>query len=292
MKKITIIIGATALVSIIGCSPDRQLERIRTLERKGQYYKAWEKYQEFVAAHPKHPGAPEAVFRAGYVAQQHFNDCFMASTFYDEVIARYPTSEPWSQAATLQKNNCPDYFPLIEGSSWTEVDSDTKGKTARIEIMCETFSDSPRLLRSQAGRLIKTYFAGDKKSLVRSLVYKKEQTELQQSSTGQEADPEIIMKWPIDVGTRWATRIAGRVTNCEISSIDRAISVVAGDFEGCLLIRSYSSDEGAVKNDYYAPGVGHILTSITSKAGEKRITELASYRINENSSFSTDGTTP
>jgi len=34
-----------------------------------------------------------------------------------------------------------------------------------------------------------------------------------------------------------------------------------------------------VKSDYYAPGVGPVLTTLTSQAGEKRITELASYSI-------------
>ena len=61
--------------------------------------------------------------------------------------------------------------------------------------------------------------------------------------------------------------------------MDKKLSVMAGDFRECLHVRSYVAGEGVVKNEYYAPEVGRILTSITTKAGEKRITELASYNI-------------
>src|SRR4051812_19699076 len=100
------LIPLCAVLALSACSPERDLAKAKALEKSGKVYKAWEKYQEFAAKNPQHPRAPEAIFRAGWVAQQNFNDCFMANTFYDEVLTRYPESDPWSRAAMLQKNSC------------------------------------------------------------------------------------------------------------------------------------------------------------------------------------------
>src|SRR5438105_3832138 len=102
----------------LGCG--RDISHIKTLEKKGKYYEAWEAYQSFVARHPEHSQAPEALFRAGLLAQKQLKDCFMAGTFFDQLLERYPQSDPWARAALHEKNNCPDFFPLLPGSRWTE----------------------------------------------------------------------------------------------------------------------------------------------------------------------------
>ncbi len=263
-----------------GCSPERQMARAHSLEKKGKYYRAWEKYQEIAANNPQSSVAPEAIFRAGWVAQRNFDDCFMAATFYDDILGRYPDSEPWAQAALLQKNSCPDYFPLIAGSSWTEVDSDTKGANARVDIVCGP-SGEPRSLPGQSGKIVKNYYAGDKKSLSLELIYKKEELELKEYKAGQENLAVVLLKWPVAVGSKWMNRVDGRAIHYEIVSLEAPVSVLAGEFNECLHVRSYVNAESGVKNEYYAPGIGRVLTSITSKGVEKRITELSTYKVEE-----------
>jgi hypothetical protein len=280
------------LILISACSPEQQLSRAKSLEKKGEYYKAWEKYQELAANRPQSPTAPEAVFRAGWIAQRQFDDCFMASTFYDEVLTRYPDSDPWAKAALLQKNSCPDYFPLIPGSIWVEVDSDTKGSNARVEISCHPDEKQANALPSQAGKLVKDYYAGAKKSISLELFYKKDQQELHEMKRGQENSSIVILKWPVEVGTKWTNRDGARSTTYQIVSLDETVSVVAGDFKDCLHVRSSGMGESAIKNEYYAPGVGRVLTSITSNQNEKRITELASYKIMDAPAFSVEETKP
>lgn len=269
-----------AILLALGCSPDRQLNRAEKVEKKGEVYKAWELYQEFAAKHPSHPRAPEAVFRAGWVAQSHFNDCFMANTFYDEVVTRYPDSDPWAKAASLQKNNCPDYFPLIPGSQWTEVDSESKGQNARIEVSCEEIPGEPKSLPSQAGLLNRQFYAGDKKSLTTKATYRKDQMELQEFRSDK-ISPTVLIKWPIETNARWSTQVEGRLARYELATMSSHVSVMAGDFDDCLVIRSFFPGESAVKNEYYAPGVGRVLTTVTTPKGEKRITELSTYKISE-----------
>lgn len=255
------------------------------LEKTGKHYKAWEKYQEFAAKNPQHPRAPEAVFRAGWIAQQHFNDCFMADTFYDEVLTRYPESDPWARAAMLQKNNCPDYFPLVAGSKWTEVDSETKGQNARVEITCDSVTGDPKALPSQAGVLTRQFYAGNKISLSTRATYRKDQMELHEFRHDDDKIPSVLLRWPVEAGAKWSTQIDGRLARLEVVSMSAQASVVAGDFSDCLVVRSSFVGELSYKNDYYAPGVGRVMSTITTPKGEKRITELSSYQITESPDF-------
>jgi len=269
------------LVFLIGCGPDYQFHHAEKQEKAGQFYKAWESYQEFAAKHPQHALAPQALFHAGLLSQKKFEDCFMAATFYDQVTSRYPQSEPWARWAALQKNNCPDYFPLFPGSSWIEVDSDTHGQNARIETACEAIDQGPKALPSQAGRLVRSYYGGTKKFDTRRFIYKKQDSQLLELKEDNDLLPQILLKWPLEIGTRWSSRRDKRIINFEIAALSRSVTVAAGDFHDCLLVKSFADGDNSAQYDYYAPNVGLVLRSVVSKAGEKRIIELQSYKIAE-----------
>jgi hypothetical protein len=68
----------------------------------------------------------------------------------------------------------------------------------------------------------------------------------------------------------------------KIVSLDEKVRVVAGEFEHCLKVQSgVSGIVGASTNEYYAPGVGRVLTTISTKGNENRVTELLSYKPGE-----------
>jgi tetratricopeptide (TPR) repeat protein len=191
---------------LAGCGSQTQLNKAKRLEQKGKYEAAWAVYQRIAAQDPESPVAPEALFRAGLMSQRHLNDCYMAGTFYDRVIENYSQSVPWARAAVLQKQNCPDYFPLLNGSEWVEGDSETNGKNARIRTVCKPFPDAKNTLPSEGGVLEKTYFAGDKESSSIELIYKKINDELLELKAFEDAVGKVVLKWPLDVGQEWKTR--------------------------------------------------------------------------------------
>ena len=280
--------GAAHLVLILflgglaACGPNSQFNAARKLEKKGKYERAWEAYQLFAAKHPKHELAPEALFRAGWLVEKQLKDCFMAQSFYDRVTAYYPQSEPWARAASLQKNNCPDYFPLMAGYHWTEVDSDTKGKNARIEISCEPYGPSTKGLPSDAGALVRVYYAGDKKSYDTRTLFKKTDSELLEFKSDTDPRSKTVLRWPFTIGTTWKTKSDNRIFIYEIVSVNVRVSVAAGEFDGCLEVKStIEGIPGAATVEYYAPGVGRVLTAVRTERVEKRVTELASYKVAE-----------
>lgn len=278
MRVLFFIPVVLALAAAPACGPSSQLGRAKKLEKKGKYYEAWQKYQAVAARHPGHPTAPEALFRSGWLAQRHMDDCFMATAFYDRVLESYPQSEPWAKAAVHLKNNCPDYFPLWPQMRWVEGDSESKGKNARIETECVSVDGGKKDMPSQKGILKRTYFAGDNKFKTTAFLYKKEAEELLEFLSEEDPRAKVILKWPLEVGTRWATKMEGRQFNYDIVAIDKKVEVAAGSFDQCVQVRSSIEGLGGATMEYYAPGVGRVMTTIVTQLGEKPNTELLSVK--------------
>ncbi len=282
MRKFTVLLLAFSLF-LSGCGPGAEFARARRLEKKGKTYAAWEKYQELSAAYPQHPRAPEVLFRAGWLSQRELGDCYMAQAFYDDVLERYPQSDPWAKMAAFQRNQCPDYFPLLPEARWVEGDSETKGKNARIETVCKppeapSGAKGGNYFPSQAGRLVRTYFAGEKKFRTIEVDYKKADGELLEFSEASDPRGKVILKWPLKVGTRWSTAYGGRTFRYEVVAAGKSVTVAAGRFDGCVQVRSQVDGIPGATNEYYAPGVGRILTTFASAEGEKPNPELLSHR--------------
>lgn len=271
--------GMTILFAGASCGPNARMKRAHSLESKKKYYEAWKAYQEFAASYPKHKRAAEALFRAGLAAQNGLEDCGVAIHFYDEVLSRYPQADYWAEAAAAQRLNCPDYFPLIPGSRWTEVDSDTKGSIAKTEIECRALDDGRRAMPSQSGVLVRTFYGGRKKFQKTEFTYKKENDKLIEIRGAKDTSPKVLIKWPIQKGTAWRTNESGRILRFEIVDTDVSVRVGGGNFDHCLKIKSVIEGVGGARFEYYAPNVGRVLTTLSSTRGEKRNTELKSYKI-------------
>ncbi len=266
----------------LGCGPGTKFNQAQKLEKKGKPYRAWETYQEFVARYPTHEKAPEALFRAGWLAQKYLNDCFAANTFFERVMEQYPQSDPWAKAASMQKLNCPDYFPLIPGSRWVEGDRESSGQIARTEITCNALGRSHRALPSESGTLVFAYFAGGKQFKTNSKVYRKTEGELLEYSSEDDPRFKTILKWPLSADQKWTTRADEKSFHYEVKEAGITVKVVAGEFKNCVKIGSFAEGSGGVvTNEYYAPNVGRILKTISTSSGETRVTELLSYDVKE-----------
>jgi len=274
MKKLVVIIIVAGVLA--GCGPDAAFKRARGAEAKGRAYEAWQKYQAFAARFPDDKNAAEAVFRAGWLAQNELADCGVALAFYDRVGQKYPGSDPWAGAAAFHAQNCPDYFPLVPKMSWVEGDSDTGGRNARIESACQVSSTSARLPFS-TGLLSRSYFAGTNKFKTIDVLYRKEGATVWEHPAGGET-PRMVLKAPLEEGARWTAQAGGRTYKYEILSTTRTVTVSAGTFERCLLVQGRAEGVPGGTNEYYAPSVGRILTSFSTDAGERRNIELLSYQ--------------
>jgi hypothetical protein len=67
--------------------------------------------------------------------------------------------------------------------------------------------------------------------------------------------------------------------HCAITATNQKVSVQAGEFDGCVQVRSSVEGAPGATNDYYAPNVGHVLTTFSTAGGERRNTELLSFSV-------------
>jgi hypothetical protein len=274
MNKLASVALAVALLS--ACGPDHAFEHAKKLEKKGKKYAAWQAYQEFAVTYPKNAAAPEALFRAGWLAQRQLNDCTMADAFYERVTQTYPQSEPWALWAGYQKNNCPDYFPLLAGARWVEGDSDSGGKNARIETLSKADPNAGRVPWA-AGLFTRTYYAGAAKFKTVEVSYKKEGDEVRELGAQNDPRPKIVLKIPPVVGARWETKNGTQLFVYEIIATDKTVRVAAGEFRNCVVVRSSIDGAAGAALEYYAPSVGRVMTAFATPSGERRNTELLSF---------------
>jgi hypothetical protein len=89
----------------------------------------------------------------------------------------------------------------------------------------------------------------------------------------------VILKYPFDKGSRWTSKRGGTGL---IYVIDgwATVRVRAGEFKDCLKVREIQQGiDSSWKVDYYAPGVGKVLTTLATADMERRNTELLSYNL-------------
>jgi len=278
-------------VILFGCTSQSQFMAAKKLEKKGASYKAWKAYQTFVAKNPTHPLAAEALFRAGYLTQTQLGDCDAANSFYDGVMSRYPQSDPWAKAARLQKNSCPDYFPMLPGSQWVEGDSETKGENARIELSIESLHEK-NALPNESARLRRVFYAGNKKFQTTEFVYRKIKSELLEFPSADDPVCKVVLRWPLEEGAGWITKWNRQTFHYTVAALHQKVKVAAGEFNDCAKIQSYVEGTAGYRNDYYAAGIGQILTTVETKNAEKRNTELLSYQIGPLEDYNMGGVAP
>jgi hypothetical protein len=275
MNRATLLLLLSTLV-LGACGPEHAFKKARSLEKKKKNYLAWKAYQNFAVDYPKDAAAPEALFRAGWLAQRQLNDCTMAIAFYDRVTQTYPQSDPWAPWAAYQKNNCPDYFPLLGGARWVEGDSDTGGKNARIETESKADPNGGKIPWA-AGIFTRSYYAGPSKFKTVETTYRKNGDEVQELNAANDPRPKIVLKIPPVVGARWKTKNGTQLYVYEIVAADKTAKVSAGEFHGCIVVRSSIEGAAGAALEYYAPTVGRVMTAFVTPTGERRNTELLSF---------------
>jgi len=263
-----------ALFFICGCGPSSEFNRAQQLETDGYFVQSAIKYEGIFKKYPDKPMAPEALYRAGRIYQKQLKLYSKAGILFTKLREFYSAVEPWGGLAEDALFACPEYFPLGDGNFWIEGDSRTGGENMRAEWSCVASSGT-------VYRVNKRILAG--RSLVAQVnrYYRVQNLELRESVDNLFKQYTVVLTYPFEPGRSWTTSRDGRAIKCRIIDRNAEVKVVAGDFTNCLKIsEEYPNLQGAIKFNYYAPGVGWVMTSTASLGGtEYRSSELLSYRL-------------
>lgn len=264
-----------ALFALSGCGTGG-FAGARWDEYHGRYEQAVAGYLKTADRHPNGFWTPRSLFHAGIIASRHLSDDLSARQILQRLLDQYGNHKEWGPRTEWAILNAPNYFPLVIGGQWTEGDSETGGKNARVDMAGKMESGDPT-----AVRMVRHYYAGQKliEELSTNRTYRKRALELREYSVPGQQHYTVILKYPYERGARWTTK---RSNSNLIYVIDglAEVKVRAGEFRDCLKVREYAAgSESSWKVDYYAPGVGKVLTTLATASGEKRNTELISYQL-------------
>ncbi len=264
-----------ALFPLSGCGT-AGFANARWDEHKGRYEEAVAGYLKTADAHANGFWKPSALFRAGVIASRKLSDDLSARQILQRLLDQYGNDGDWGPKTEWALLNAPNYFPLVSGGQWTEGDSDTGGRNARVDMVGKAADGDPT-----AVLMVRHYYAGQKliEELSTNRTYRKRALELREYSIPGKEQYTVILKYPFERGARWISKRANAHLVYMIEGL-ATVKVRAGEFRDCLKVREYASgNESSWKVDYYAPGVGKVLTSLATASGEKRNTELISYQL-------------
>lgn len=255
------------------CGPEAHLKKAEDLSKKNKFTEAISVYKRVTTKFPEY--APEALYKIGYIYQKKLKIYSESARIYEEILSKYPNTI-WAEKAELGLFNSPNYFPLSDGNSWTEGDPQTGGRNMRIITNCREIS--PGMFE-----LTKTYYAGERK--VRSIrsFYAKRGLQLRAYSEPDAKEFTTLLKYPFKVGNSWETVQDGLPKVFTIVDTNSTVERRGKRWENCLKLKIFVKGQHHVfKYEYYAPGVGKVLTTTASLTSpESPVSELLSYSIKD-----------
>ena len=265
MRRLSFVL--LAAVSLAGCDTYHFLSGT-VHEDARRPIKAIKHYEAFLASRPKDPRSCEVRLRAAELYRTFFFRCSDARRHYEAAARDFPHMTACVDLAKVGLLNCPDYFPLELNRTWVYVDSDSKGKSMRLDWQLMKSSGA-------AGGVITTaLFAGNKRIREAREIYRKEDWAVWRTDGPR---PEPILRYPYAEGQAWRIRGAmAKEWTVVASSV--AVKVAAGSFSECLKVKENDLRyKGSWRFDYYCPGVGRVKTTVGGPGFENPNTELSRF---------------
>lgn len=230
--------------------------------------KALKHYEAFLARLPKDPRSCEVRLRAAELYRTVFYRCSDAQRHYEAAARDFPRMTACADLAKAGLLKCPDYFPLDAGRTWVYVDSETKGKSMRLDWELRRSSGA-------AGGLITTaLYAGNKRIHEGRESYRKEEWAVWRAD-GPAREP--ILRYPYGPGQTWKTS-GGAAKEWSVVASGVEVKVAAGAFAGCLKVKEHDLRYAkSWRYDYYCPGVGRVKTTVGGPGFENPNTELSRF---------------
>jgi len=264
---------ACCLLSSCG-SPERLFSKAQKLEGKGFFVEAGITYDKLAKKYPQAQLAPQALYRIGRIYQKKLKLFSYSNRYYETLLNRYSSAQPWAHLAGAGLLTSPNYFPLHAGNFWIEGDSESGGVNMRAQWVCDEIS-------SNTYCMTRRIFAGS--HLVKEIkqYYRIKGTQLRQFERSSDEAGVIMLSYPFETGRSWRTVSEGKWMEYKIEASGERISVKAGSFPNCLKIAERNlAYPRSVKYNYYAPEVGWVLTTTALVGGaEHRSTELLSCKV-------------
>lgn len=270
-----------------GCGAVNEFNQAKTLEKKGFYIQAVEKYRDVSQKYAKTKYGPASLYFAADIYRDKLKIYVESSKLYSELISRFSDKQFWVKISKIGIFNSPDYFPLKDGYSWVDGDSATLGNNMKAEYKSKLISnisqsDSQSDLGFQFGytySVTKKIYAGSNLVTEVKRYYIKDEYELREMTDLQSSDYTVLLSYPFEINKMWVTQRDKRKLKYLIVADGLTIETKAGKFDNCLKVREEDVLlPGSYKYMYFSPDVGMVMVSVGSASVENRTTELLSFK--------------
>jgi len=181
------------------------------------------------------------------------------------------TEEPQKQE---EKVSVADYYPLAVGNQW-EYEGVGNEFASYTQKVLYSKGNKYQVMIDNGGTVSANIYVLNDESLVR--IYSEAEVYDEKNVLDQEGNMEdIIIKAPIEVGTKWESQ----GNSCEITDVDATVTVPAGTFDNCLVVKVTYKESGAYSNFYYCKGVGLVKSEYIDNDFEV-LSLLKSYKISD-----------
>ena len=236
--------------------------RAEELEKKGAFAQAAVAFRDFARADPENRRAGEALYRAGVDMGWRLGVCAEARPMWED--SARTGQMPWSGMAKLALVNCPDYFPVMPGTTWTYVDTQTGGANMREVVRAREKVGGTVLLSREM-------YAGHN-------LYEAREQPVVKSGWEIREGPAVMLRFPFVKGAHWEAKQGKATFLCTVAETDAKARTRTGSYRDCLKLKvQVAGINTAWKYDYYCPGIGRVMTTVAGPGFERPNTELSEF---------------
>ena len=170
-----------------------------------------------------------------------------------------------------------DYYPMAKGNRWVYATGDHSDRlTYEVDA-------SVRMSNGEnAWRMVRNWDLPSKSLLMVDSIYivKRENEVVGYSSLG-DTTPDVLLRFPLEVGKNWVVSSRDKYTISVTVTALEAVNVSGKTFKRCFKLESSRNEQDSVVasgSEWYAPGVGNVMTIIRKKS-HVRETKLVDYTV-------------
>ncbi len=164
-----------------------------------------------------------------------------------------------------------DYFPLGEGSDWQYKGEGNEYASFTREVLFVE-GDKAQIREDNGGTVSASVYETTENEIIR-IFFQGEEYEETNFLNEESNDSLVILKMPLEVGTKWDEPNGTR----EIVEVDATVDTPAGTFENCIKVEIQG--EYSTLFEYFKEGIGMVKREFVSEDATVTST-LESYTIN------------
>jgi len=186
------------------------------------------------------------------------------------------TEQPGSEKPQEQgeKVSVADYYPLAVGNQW-EYEGVGNEYASYTQKVLYSKGNMYQVMIDNGGTISANIYVLNDESLIR--IYSEAEVYDEKNVLDEAGNMEdIIIKAPLEVGTKWERQ----GNSYEITGTDATVTVPAGTFDNCIVIKATYKESGAFSNFYYCKGVGLVKSEYIDNDFEV-LSLLKKYKLSE-----------